>query len=280
MNFNAANRKVMLPPLVANERSKMTITWNKIMLAITITIASTSPVAAQESQQFKHEDDKLKTLRKILTQKKFSPTLPPEPTYCTQFMRDLLADSNVEAVEPDVRADSADDSQLKEWRHCDGAAGNGYEGPNRKNRELDDGFHLSETPPYRSYQIDLDDNSKNGKENLLFQEAAQDKSAGYTWVNLKSCIVAGEVWTPWSTKTPPIFKPLNLVAHYKGEYLVLNLEPNTTESNISNYHFVMTKLSKKHRPLLCSWSEPIVETTRPSIGGKTRKPNKTTEIQK
>ena len=72
---------------------------------------------AQETMQFDSEAEKLEFVRQMLLKEKYlRPSCgKPEP-HCERMMKDLLAGKNFKAIEPDVRADSADDPRLAKWK--------------------------------------------------------------------------------------------------------------------------------------------------------------------
>lgn len=220
--------------------------------------SSASPSSAQESSQPTREANKLKALRTVLLQREFSPVSPPERAYCTQLMRDFLADREIVAVEPDVRADSEDDPALKKWHQCDNATP-------EKMQTIDpkagfDSIQLLGGPPFRYYRIDIDGNPKNGKEDLLYHELTRGDlkvgATGYTWVNLDGCFIKGGAPIIRSKETPPNFLSIDLVARYKGEYVVFDLYTNSRDPNILNYRLTMYRLNQR-KPVVCAWHEPV-----------------------
>lgn len=133
---------------------------------------------AQETIQFDSEAKKLEFVRQMLSKEKYlrSGVDKPEP-HCELMMKDLLVDKNFKAIEPNVRADSADDPRLAKWKKCEDV-------------EISPlGFHyLSDLggPPYRYYKIELDGNTKNGSEDMLYYNMSDDiplSRTGYSWVH-------------------------------------------------------------------------------------------------
>ena len=93
------------------------------------------------------------------------------------MMKDFLAGESFKAIEPDVRADSADDPHLAKWKKCEEETISPH------------GFHwLSDLggPPYRYYKIELDENKENGPEDILYYNMSKDiprSTTGYVWVD-------------------------------------------------------------------------------------------------
>ncbi len=78
-------------------------------------------VNAQESMKFDSEAKKLQFIRQMLLKEKnlrIADNGYRNPPYCTGMMKELLEDNNFMAIEPDVRATSADDPRLEKWNRC------------------------------------------------------------------------------------------------------------------------------------------------------------------
>jgi len=141
------------------------------------------------------------------------------------MMKDLLANSNFKAIEPDVRADSVDDPKLGIWRQCDDRE---YTDFDIDPKTFYGGLEQLGAPPYRYYRIELDNNPKNGPEDLIYHEHIVEHPSntltGYTWVNLKKCeimdnfIVEGSA--NWSEKPDAAY--LNTLVYYKRKLWILD----------------------------------------------------------
>lgn len=177
-----------------------------------------STTYAQETIKFDSEAKKLEFIRKMLAQEKNLRSSEDNAQHCKIMMKDLLADKNFKAIEPDVRADSADDPRLAKWKKCE-------------DEEISPlGFHyLSDLggPPYRYYKIELDGNKKNGPEDMIYYNMYKEKieeereatlgRTGYTWVDgcetQRSYNIIGEL-QHWSRKPNAVY--LNTLVYYKG----------------------------------------------------------------
>jgi hypothetical protein len=172
-------------------------------------------------------------------------------------MRDLRADRQIVAVEPDVRTDSETDPALKKWHECEHATPDQMEttDPNAYFTHLE----FLGGPPFRYYKIDIDGNPNNGKEDLIYHEksrSGQSGSTGYDWVDLKGCFVKGGAPVTRSERTPKGFQQVDLVTKYRSEYVVLDMYTNSTDPNESRYRLRMYRLNRQ-KPFVCAWHEPV-----------------------
>ncbi len=67
---------------------------------------------AQESTKFESEAKKLEFIRQMLTKENYLRLSEYSAPHCKPMMKDLLANTNFKAIEPDVRADSVDDPRI------------------------------------------------------------------------------------------------------------------------------------------------------------------------
>jgi hypothetical protein len=154
-----------------------------------------------------------------LATRKFVPSFTQEPAYCVRFIDALLTGRSIAAMEPDLRAGTETDPQLRKWRKCD------YATPEQmQTKDPTEGFNglwLLGGPPFRYYQINIDGISKNGKEDLLYHEMTRGDlktgTNGYTWVDLEGCVIKGGAPVTRSEKTPENLHAIDLVARYQGE---------------------------------------------------------------
>jgi|WetSurMetagenome_2_1015567.scaffolds.fasta_scaffold00868_4 hypothetical protein len=177
--------------------------------------------SALESMKFDNEAKKLDFIRQTLKKEKI--VVPDkDPKYCAVMMKDFLAGKNFRAIEPDVRADSADDPRLARWRQC--------ENKESKASDPQDIFDYLESwgsPPYRYYRIGLFGVKGKKPEDLIYLNEAADgpASSGYAWVNLKRCeIVSG---LPTTRQCDLISKKqnaviLNALVYYKSRLWVVD----------------------------------------------------------
>lgn len=238
------------------------------------TVVPSNPKITVESHIFPSEAEKLKAIQEVLRNHKLYPSssfygIKDQP-YCAPFMQDLIA-GEVKAVEPDVRAETAYDPALKKWHSCDGKELK--DAKVNHPREFYDGVGLLGQPLYRYYRLELDGNPQNGDEDLLYHETAApyyDPKArvgrtGYSWVDLDACVRKGGASASnvfAHRKNPGDYYRFSLIAKYKEIFLALSIHPNTKNPKISNYNVHMIELKQRSMPrLVCSWSEPIIETS-------------------
>jgi len=203
---------------------------------------------AQETMQFDSEAKKLEFIRKMLAKEKYlRPSSENERLFaphCKVMMKDLLANRNFKAIEPDVRADSVDDPRMAKWRQCEDKGLSGV----FVFRSLD----LLGAPPYRYYRIELDGNKENGPEDMIYHNKCKGPisgSTGYTWVDLNNCeivrggfTVTGALQT-WSDKPNAIY--LNTLVYYKGELWAADF--------VDGYGFKLMRWLDRERMETCFW---------------------------
>jgi hypothetical protein len=188
---------------------------------------------AQETMQFDSEAKKLEFIRQMLKKEKYLRESEIDPPYGKQMMKDLLANKNFKAIEPDVRADSADDPRLAKWRRCEEGEG----GP----LTFVSLWYLG-APPYRYYRIELDGNKENGPEDMIYHNMPQGKGepgrTGYTWVDLKNCDIKDGfditgALEHWSDKPNAVY--LNMLVYYKGRLWAMEFVDG---QDFSLYHWL------------------------------------------
>jgi hypothetical protein len=205
-------------------------------------------VNAQESMRFDNESKKLEFIRHSLAQEKHLRLSEHSHRYCQNMMTDLLSGKNFKAIEPDVRADSADDPRLAIWNQC------------REKDYTDFGIDYKSSfgwlpqlgdPPYRYYRIELDGNRKNGPEDMIYHESPSRPSnaeTGYTWVNLKKCEIKETLYVTGSkrqiTKKPGAAY-LNTLVHYKKNLWVVDF--------VDGFKFSLFKRFNDGRIETCRW---------------------------
>jgi hypothetical protein len=168
---------------------------------------------AQETMQFDSEAKKLEFVRQMLLKEKYlRPSKGSSEPHCELMMKDFLAGESFKAIEPDVRADSADDPHLAKWKKCEEETISPH------------GFHwLSDRggPPYRYYKIELDENKENGPEDILYYNMSKDiprSTTGYVWVDgcerKRTFAIIGALQN-WSDKPNAVY--LNALVYYKDQ---------------------------------------------------------------
>jgi hypothetical protein len=201
--------------------------------------------SALESMKFDNEAKKLDFIRQTLRKEKI--VVPDkDPKYCAVMMKDFLAGKNFTAIEPDVRADSADDPRLAKLRQCENK-----ESKASDPRDVFDYLSSLGNPPYRYYKIGLY-GSKKKPADMIYANASDsgEMSSGYTWVDLKKCrYIAGFPTTGQSvravTKTPDAVI-LNMLTYYKGKLWVVDYSEGA--------FLLLMKHSSIDRIETCTWS--------------------------
>lgn len=224
---------------------------------------ATSPITS-EKPTFTNESDKLKFMQGIIRQHVFkSPDFPPNSKFCEQFLTDFTSGKKVVAVEPDVITDDENDPRLKKWHGCKDAEQQAENVPVYRYLNNLGG------PPYRYYQIELDGNPKNGKEDVIYTEVIKGEfdfggkvhptlsgATGYAWVDLKSCVVKGGAGIGGANAIMPLLPKayrLSMIVKYRNRNLEVDLYPLGTTYRFGTNAFVA---DLNHRGHSCAWYEP------------------------
>ncbi len=205
---------------------------------------------AQESMKFDNEARKLEFIRQMLAKEKYLRLSEYSAPHCKQMMKDLLANKNFRAIEPDVRADSVDDPRMAKWRQCEHKDYHDY---NVDVQEFFDWLDKLGAPPYRYYKIELDDNKANGPEDMIYYNQPTDRNkqgtTGYTWVDLNNCerkdgFPATGSMTKTSDKPNAVY--LNTLVYYKGKLWAVDF--------VDGFGFSLMRWIDRERMETCQWS--------------------------
>lgn len=199
---------------------------------------------AQETMQFDSEAKKLEFITQMLKTEKYLRLSEYSAPYCKPMMKDLLANKNFKAIEPELRADSVDDPGMAKWRQCENEVGG---------VDVFQSLDLLGAPPYRWYKIELDGNEENGPEDMIYHNTLSDRTqpgrTGYTWVDLSDCevrkggfIVTGALERRHSHPNA-IF--LNTLVYYKDEFWATDF--------IDGFHFSLMRWVDHERMETCQW---------------------------
>ncbi len=207
---------------------------------------------AQETMQFDSEAKKLEFIRQTLKKEKYLRPSEYNARHCKQIMKDLLANKNFKAIEPDVRADSVDDPRMAKWRQCEHKDYHDY---NVDVQNFFDWLDKLGDPPYRYYRIELDGNEANGPEDMIYYNQPIDPkrlkpgTTGYTWVDLNNCErIYGFPATGWMTNTSD--KPnaiyLNTLVYYKSKLWAVDF--------VDGFDFSLRRWLDRERMETCGWN--------------------------
>jgi uncharacterized protein YecT (DUF1311 family) len=210
---------------------------------------------AREWPRIAPESKKLEIIKKVIRERKFTPSLgPADPPYCRQAFQDLVSGEHFVAVEPEVRAESQDDPRLTKWHRCNRA-----EEDDVKNQAFPYlGIEWAGGPPYRSYRVEVDGNPDNGPEDVLYTERGLSNRTGYTWVDIEGCTVKRTVnlmVIHFPEPPPPGHYKLNVLANYRGEAIVIELaalHANPDDSNEWEYGLGVERINGK-QAASCHW---------------------------
>lgn len=210
----------------------------------------------EESYYFAKESEKLKVIRDVVRRQSFAWYNPhdKEPEFCKAFKKDFIEGLHLEPVEPDFRTDDAHDPRFAKLNNCTEYYRQGAEEPEQGAFW---GVEYWGGPPYRYYSVELDGNSDNGKEVILYHEPTVElrtNGTGYGWIDLHSCIskAGASQDTRWRD-TPRYLYRLTTLAKYKGELIMVGISPSAWAAEITSYNFKMWRFSKREHLLECAY---------------------------
>lgn len=203
---------------------------------------------AQENMKFDSEAEKLKFIRQMLLKEKYLRLSEYSPKHCAGMMKDLLKGKNFKAIEPDVIAYSEDDPRLEKWNQCYNKQPEDF---GLEPQQFYMGLQFLGSPPYRYYRIELDGNTKNGTEDMIYHEAMLGKpgDTGYTWVNLKKCEIKKGGFSATGSVSTISPKPnavyLNTLVYYKGKLWAVDF--------VDGFDFSLKRWLDRKRMETCRW---------------------------
>jgi hypothetical protein len=207
--------------------------------------------------RFDSEAKKLETIRQLLAKESKIELSQYAPSMCHRALKDLLEAKGFEAIEPVVRAESADDPALAKWRQCAAK----YPENDEEARFFFHSFKDKDlgAPPYRYYVLDLDGNPENGPEDLIYHEMSRGPEyplsiTGYTWVDLERCQIKGGfkatgALTRRSRKPDAVY--LNMLVRYRGHIWVGDY--------VDGNNFLLERRKKGDVWEICQWFLPRPE---------------------
>jgi hypothetical protein len=216
---------------------------------------------ASESHEFKTEAAKLKAIQDLVKTRKLQPVIESTvgSPYCERFLKDFVAGLRIQAIEPVARADSMDHPGLKRLRQCDGVDEVDEKRKLKEGETRFNGIDLIGQPPYRYYHLELDGNSKNGKEDVLFSYGGGSHSVNYTWVDVNNCVFRGGAGADGINtyrKAPPNMLRLTMLVAYLGESITLSVYPTFWDPKPVRYNFELYRFGDSKKPRICAWSDP------------------------
>jgi len=210
----------------------------------------------EESHYFAKESEKLKVIRDVVRRQSFVWYHPymQEPEFCKAFKKDFIDGLHLEPVEPDFRTDDAHDPRFDKLNRCTEYYRQGAEEPEQGAFW---GVEYWGGPPYRYYSVELDGNPANGQEVILYHEPTVElrtNGTGYSWIDPQTCVSragAGQI-TPRKDATRSLYR-LTALAKYKGELIMVGINPSAWAAEITSYNFAMWRLSEKDNLLECAY---------------------------
>ena len=133
---------------------------------------------------------------------------------------------------------------MVKWRQCED------KGPSAP--PLFDFLEFLGAPPYRYYRIELDGNTKNGPEDMIYHNMPSDRAqpgrTGYAWVDLENCEIKNGFTVTGaleriSKKTNAVY--LNTLVYYKGELLAADF--------VDGFGFSLTRWLDRGHMESCYW---------------------------
>ena len=222
----------------------------------------TSPSVATETVPLQREADRLASIQQAfktaLREQPSSYNRYPQYPFCVKFFEDLAAARGMKAIEPSVRAESADAPGLAKWHRCDGAEEADVADPTSPYL----GLYMLGGPPYRYYRVDPKGKSKEGEKDFLYHNLYWHGThlaghLGYTWVDIKKCTVkdgASLSHTVLASHLSTETRSMSAIVNYRSEVVVIELIAEYSDSNDDKAYWVMAHRFGKHAPPpQCPW---------------------------
>jgi hypothetical protein len=265
------------------------------MLALSVTMLPTEG----RTQVTQREADKAKAIKRIMAGRKFDmgPAVAKQSrAFCEVFLRDFRTQANIEYVEPVARADSYDDPVWEPYkRRCsDAVIFDRYEcepkiydaimarPPAERQREWKTTCrHYQGTANFKLFVVDLNNDPKDGKEQVFYYERAQGPlnrpdaklaygSGGYRVIDLDRCEVTGGANShdPYSYFYKRSLDNYSGIVRYQGKHYVFDLyELDGSDRNPDNPHYRLVlngyaTYSPKIKPklgTLCSFGTLVIK---------------------
>lgn len=240
---------------------------------------------------------KAEAVKRIMARKKFYPRQPEKP-FCRQFLEDFRILKDMRFVEPVARAEHYDDLVLEPYKaRCGDLPLNEYfecdprstqdvkwsKVPREKRQQYLRFCHLYiGTAKFKVFELDIDNDPKNGKELIVYSERAIGRdfkgdsvygNGGYKAFDSSSCAQIGGARThdPYSYFWNRPLENYNGILSYDGRYYIFDLsdlDPSGEHTSDYPHYSLHVSTVGTDRSRWCSYST-IPPTTKPI-----RKPSK------
>ena len=237
------------------------------------------------------EADKADAVKRIMAGRKFYMGEPEKP-FCGQFLKDFRIPKDMSFVEPVARAEHYDDPTLESYKarcgerplnekyECDPRATQGVKwskDPVKKRQQLLRFCHLyTGTANFKVFEIDIDNDPKNGKELIVYFERAIGRdfrgdniygNGGYNVFDSRNCalIPVDSTHDPYSYFWKRPLENYNGILFYRDRYYVFDLyeldgSDRDPENPIYRLHISTAGADRSH---WCSYSMIPPRTIKP-----------------
>jgi hypothetical protein len=267
----------------------------RLFFTIIFSLVTILPIEGQ-AQAPQREADKAEDIKRIMVKRKFEmrPVVSKQNmAFCEGFLEDFRLQKNVEFIEPDVKSDSYDDPVWQPYRgRCTNLASELFdsyqcepkiaESIERLPKDQRDSHYKSSCRHYRGtanfkhYLVDINNNSKDGKEHVFYYERAQGPlnrpgvklhyaNGGFRVIDLDRCELKGGASTndPYSYFYNRPLENYSGIIRYNDRHYFFDLsevvgsdsDPNNPAYSVrlDGYSVVGKKTTPRSGPI-CSYS--------------------------
>jgi hypothetical protein len=232
-----------------------------IVILFVIAVNLGMPVLADQPPVVR-EAEKAVRIQQILKKQEWNPQAElSHPEFCRPFFDALkIASPMIEYVEPTVRTEDVNHPALKPYHRCQGATYPG--GP--PDNAFDDINYLGHMR-FKLYRIDLDNNPKNGIEDILYSELDWERRytnqfPAYNIIDMNQCLFESAIPVGQDVQlSGAMLNNYSALVRYKSKYYVLDLHDlRASNEGKANYYMRLWNFRRNtknaNEMVMCSWS--------------------------
>lgn len=250
-----------------------------VLLGISTNAWQETSVSATEKQKDERQEVDQRAIKEIMANGTFKAYIQDGQKFCSDFLKDFSQQKNISYINPIIEADNCEDKRLQAvlgkcphnefnityviyhpsmMNELTEAEARGKKISNRDMEELG-GVRYEATKNYRLFKVDIDNDTTNGDEYVLYAEGYFSKERNaywyntYTIIDLINCEVVAEAYVgnPDNLKNKSNAKNYNGIIRYRGKYYIYDLQKN------NDTRLILIRYSKNNNNLnsLCGYSK-------------------------
>mgnify|MGYP001592741323 FL=1 len=211
----------------------------KVILVLVLLLMPVICLSGEHEEAIKK---KKAAIQEIMSQGQFKVHNKDNQQFCAAFLQDFTEQKGIEHIKPIVEVDDYKDTKLQKYlKRCPKEEFHKtvWVEP-RQMYEHEREYYA--TKNFKLFEVNIDNNSKNGDEYVFYAEGYKDSGNNYTYggysvIDLKKCRSKGGVHTidPYDYEKNKSIENYNGIIKYKGEYYIFEL---------NNYAGRMLELNK------------------------------------